>query len=121
VTAGVSHLCIALRGELDLSQREGLDTVLRVGDDTSIVILDLSETTYLDSSALGAFLTLRQSLLDRDGSVALAGADPHVKRILEITGLDAVFKCYDSMDDARTTLGIDGRALDRREFYPRTD
>jgi anti-anti-sigma factor len=121
VTSGIPHLCVVLRGELDLSQRESLDTILKVDDDTSVVILDLSETTYLDSSALGAFLTLRRSMLDRGGRVALAGAEARVKRILEITGLDSVFQSYGSIDDARTSLSIDGVALERREFYPRME
>jgi anti-anti-sigma factor len=122
LTPTSSPVFVALKGELDLSQRPGLDAALSVADDVTTVILDLSETRYLDSSALGAFIALRERLLDRSGGeVLITGADRHVRRILDITGLDAAFQSFDSLDDALSHLGIAETSLERRRFESQLD
>jgi anti-sigma B factor antagonist len=113
-----SQLHIKFKGELDLAQRPRLDALLDLGDDhPSAVVLDLSETSYLDSSTLGAFVALRERLLSRgESTIALAGADEHVSRIFEITGLCEVFPSFASLDSAFEQLNIDAANVEQRRF-----
>jgi anti-anti-sigma factor len=54
------------------------------------IVLDLSNVTYMDSSALGFVVWADQRLQPVAGRLALAGANPDVARILELTGLIGV-------------------------------
>jgi len=56
------------------------------------VILDLTDVTYIDSTALGCFIWLRKLVRERHGgSVRLVGLSPHLRRVFEITGLNLIF------------------------------
>jgi anti-anti-sigma factor len=110
-------LCIALRGEFDLAERPGLDAALARASGASSVILDLAETTYLDSSAIGAFILLRKSVTERaGGGVALARIGPQVARIVEIAGLSGLFPCFDSLEAAYAHFGVDAPAVRHESF-----
>jgi anti-sigma B factor antagonist len=110
-------ICIALRGEFDLAERPGLDAVLARGAGATHVILDLAETTYLDSSAIGAFILLRKTVTERPGgAVALARVGPHIARIVEIAGLSAIFPSFDSLEAAYAHFGVDASSVRHDAF-----
>jgi anti-anti-sigma factor len=54
------------------------------------IVLDLTDVTYMDSSALGFVVWADQRLQPVAGRLALAGANADVTRILELTGLIGV-------------------------------
>jgi len=54
--------------------------------------LDLSALTFLDSSGLGALISLHKTLRSRNGSVRLLKPAPNVLQILELTRLHRVFE-----------------------------
>ncbi|MDP9386889.1 MAG: STAS domain-containing protein [Actinomycetota bacterium] len=54
------------------------------------VVLDLSATTFIDSSGLTALVTAHKALRSRGGRFAVAAPTAPVRRLLEITGLDRV-------------------------------
>jgi len=51
------------------------------------VVLDLTDVTYADSSALGLIVWMDRRLSPHDGRLVLAGADRNVTRVLEMSGL----------------------------------
>ncbi|MDD2759365.1 MAG: STAS domain-containing protein [Methylomonas sp.] len=53
--------------------------------------VDLSGTDYLDSSALGMLLLLRDKVSGDRNAVAITGAAKDVKKILEIANFDKLF------------------------------
>ncbi len=98
-------LLIVVRGEHDIytapALRDRLDEAL--GGVPTGVIVDLSGSTFLDSSILGALLEARRQAIERSiGYVVCLGEDPEpgVARILEITGLVPVFPVVRSREDA---------------------
>jgi anti-anti-sigma factor len=110
-------LLIALSGEFDLAGRPGLDAALERGRDASIVILDLAGTTYLDSSAIGAFIILRRTIVERPGGgVALARVSPHIARIVEIAGLSAIFPSFETLEAAYEHFKINPADVGHEEF-----
>lgn len=54
--------------------------------------LDLSSMTFLDSSGLGALISLHKSLRAQNGAVYLIKPAPSVNQILELTRLHRVFE-----------------------------
>jgi anti-anti-sigma factor len=76
-----------LRGELDaLSCRGVTDRV--VGPPGSLLVVDLSHLTFMDSSGLGAIHAARQMAIKDGGNLVVCRPTPIVHRVLQITGLD---------------------------------
>jgi anti-anti-sigma factor len=78
---------VSLRGELDASTVPGLAEELASGAD-SLVVLDLNQLTFIDSSGLGAIHVARQRVINDGGVLVVCRPSPAVHRVLEITGLD---------------------------------
>lgn len=74
-------------GELDLSSCQGLMEEL-VGSPRSLVVIDLSELAFIDSSGLGAIHRARLRMIKDGGSLVLCRPQANVYRVLQITGLD---------------------------------
>ena len=58
---------LRVTGELDLSNARELTSALdlAVPDDVTLVFVDLTATTYIDSAAIASFFRLAQRLRDR--------------------------------------------------------
>lgn len=54
--------------------------------------LDLSSVTFLDSSGLGALISLHKTMRSRNGTVRLINPAANVRQILELTRLHRVFE-----------------------------
>lgn len=67
-------------------------------------LLDMHEVSFMDSTGLGVLVSLLK-MLGKDGALAVAGAQPSVRRLFELTRLDTVFRLTDSVDAARAVLG----------------
>jgi anti-sigma B factor antagonist len=94
---GVDGLPILeVTGELDLAAapwlRDQLDA-LYVGGASSIVV-DLSEATFLDSTALGVLVTALHRSRELGGQVHLVVSEPQILRVLTITGLVEEFTMH---------------------------
>jgi anti-anti-sigma factor len=76
-----------LHGELDLASYEMISATLGpMFEATGDVVLDLSDVTFIDSSAIRLFVRLQESRNDT-GVVRLRGAAPHVARVLDVAGV----------------------------------
>jgi anti-sigma B factor antagonist len=92
---------LTVEGELDLasapSLKWALTDMLEAGNDQ--VVVDLSNVTFIDSTALGVLVGIRKNL--RPGArLAIACMQPDVLNIFELTGLDATFDLFSTFDDA---------------------
>jgi len=70
--------------------RSAYEKVLASGDVREIVV-DFSDVDYLDSSALGMLLLLREKAEATGKSVLLAGLKGTVKQVLEIANFGKLF------------------------------
>lgn len=88
-----SRAVLAIRGELDAYTAPGLEEQVSklMTDGARAIVLDLSETGFLDSSGLRAILTSQRRLNEADGELRLRHASEPVTRLLEITGLSDHF------------------------------
>ena len=67
------------------------------------VIVDFSDTTFVDSTTLGALVGVKR-LHTNDGQLTLVCTDRSITKIFEITGLDRVFSMYSSRDGALAAI-----------------
>ena len=81
---------VTLTGELDLSTLERLETALDgdLGPKTGLVVLDLRELTFLDSSGLRAILALDADVREQGGRFVLIQGPRRVHRVFELTRAD---------------------------------
>src|SRR5918995_39611 len=95
-------------GELDLYTCPEFENELMrvISNGAEHVVVDLTQTTFIDSTALGVLLGALESLRARDGRLSVVSADDNILRVFEVTGLHPIFEIQGSRAEA---LGnIDG-------------
>ena len=75
-----------------------------IGDGTARVLLDLGAVEFVDSTGLGAIVAVMKRL-PADGVLVITAARQPVRRLLQITGLDRLFRQFDSVEEALSELG----------------
>jgi anti-sigma B factor antagonist len=93
---------LAVRGEIDLFTAPELKQVLAESIEAGRIriIVDLTETTFLDSTALGVLIGAVKRLRSRHGALAMVNVDENIAKTFEITGLDQIFTIVATRDDA---------------------
>src|SRR5262249_26064327 len=97
---------IALTGEGDLSTppESKQETPRVIGEGAKQVVVDFSETTFIDSTTLGVLVGGVKRLRPEGGQLSLICSDRNIVKIFEITGLDRVFTIYGTRDEALAAL-----------------
>ena len=80
--------------------RERLRAILDAHEDASAAAVDLSGVDEISSAALGVLVVFCKEFGCERGRMALAGANEHVARLIEMTGLDGVFTVVDDLGAA---------------------
>jgi anti-sigma B factor antagonist len=93
---------ISLAGEVDLyTAPEFKQQLLEViGQGGKQVIVDFSDTTFIDSTTLGVLVGGVKRLRTNEGQLSLVCSDRNITKIFEITGLDRVFTIYPTRNEA---------------------
>ena len=81
-----------------------------IGQGGKHVVVDFSNTTFIDSTTLGVLVGGVKRLRTNDGQLSLVCSDRNITKIFEITGLDRVFTIYPTRDEAVSKLGTTGSA-----------
>lgn len=85
-------LTIKVRGRFDFSKhQEFRDAYERQDYHPKSVVVDLQDTTYLDSSALGMLLLLRDHAGGDQSDVRVVNASDDVRKILAISNFGNLF------------------------------
>jgi anti-sigma B factor antagonist len=71
----------------------------------SRIVVDLTEVTFIDTTALGALLGALRRTRSADGWVRLVCRNQAVLKVLRMTDLDSVFEIHDSIDEVRALSG----------------
>jgi anti-sigma B factor antagonist len=93
---------VAVTGEIDLFTapefKKRMSHLIDAG--RSRLVVDLSETTFIDSSSLGVLIGAHRRLKLRGGALLVVCASEAIAKTFKITGLDGVFTLADSVDAA---------------------
>jgi anti-sigma B factor antagonist len=109
---GDDRYVISLAGEVDLYtapefKQQLLEVITQGGRN---VIVDFSDTTFIDSTTLGVLVGGVKRLRSNDGQLSLVCSDRNITKIFEITGLDRVFTIFGTRDEAVNAVGSPGQA-----------
>jgi len=97
---------VRVSGEIDLFTapefKQRIDAAIDAG--ASTVLIDLSQTTFIDSSSLGVLIGAHRRLDHRRGGLVIACDNAAVLKTFKVTGLDSVFTIVrdvgEAVDDA---------------------
>ena len=98
---GDAHV-ISLAGEVDLYTAPEFKAQLLdvIGRGAKHVIVDFTDTTFIDSTTLGVLVGGVKRLRTNDGELSLVCSDRNIAKIFEITGLDRVFTIHPTREAA---------------------
>ena len=105
------HVVVTASGEIDLYTaprlQEELADVL-AGERAVQVLVDMAGVEFCDSTGMNVLLAAMKRASEHGGRLSLAGPQPAVRKILQVTGLDSVFTV---LDDAAGAAGS-GRTVE---------
>ena len=93
---------VAVRGEIDLFTapefKQRVNAAIEAG--THLVVVDLNETSFIDSSSLGILISAHKRLRMRGDGLVIVCDVPAILNTFTITGLDGVLSIEPSRDAA---------------------
>ena len=97
---------IAVAGEVDIFTAPELKRAIGSAIDGGAreLVIDLTETRFLDSTALGVLIGAVKRLRPLEGRLMIVNTEPSTSKTFEITGLDQIFAIVETRDDALTQL-----------------
>lgn len=104
---------VDVAGELDIATSPRLKSAVQhaLTEGCSRVVVNLLQTTYLDSTALSVLTSAQKEARRAGGNVGLVYGQPQIEKILTITGLKESFQVFRTEEDAIKAAGGHG---DRR-------
>lgn len=93
------------RLEADITEalKKELSEIINSG--ARLIVIDISDVDFMDSSGLGAFI-FSYKLLEDKGTIAISGAKEGVKSILKLTRMDRLFQIFESAKEAVKALSV---------------
>ncbi len=88
------QLIVANRQELKQAIQEALDGGARR------FVLDFSDTAYIDSSGLGALVSINKRVREVGGELRLAALNEDLRSLFTLTKLDTLFAIAESANEA---------------------
>jgi anti-sigma B factor antagonist len=92
---------LSIRGELDLNAAPQLkaELIQLIEEGHRDIVVDLTETTFLDSTALGALAGQFRDLKAKGGSLSVICTNENVLNTLEIAGVTHALRVCRSRDE----------------------
>ncbi len=100
-------ISISLEGDIlgDSNSVELIDNVNeRINNKLIYCLLDLSKVRYINSSGIGLLITLVTKFRSHGGEIVLINPSDQVKKLINITKLDAIFQIVQNEKEALNYL-----------------
>ncbi|MBU2912850.1 MULTISPECIES: STAS domain-containing protein [Reichenbachiella] len=98
---------IQFEGDL-IGEENGPEIIAQVNDTLNNNItkcaIDITDVRYINSSGIGVLITILTKFRNNGGEVVLINPSDHVKKLLVITKLNAIFAIADNLDQAKEEL-----------------
>jgi len=100
--AGNGVTVIRVEGQLIVGNRQELKTLVQDALDRGAhkFLIDCTGTGYIDSSGLGALVTVSKKIREQGGELRIAGLNPDLKSLFELTKLDSLFHIAETPEAA---------------------
>jgi anti-sigma B factor antagonist len=108
VRPGDEIAVVGLQGEVDIYSAPQFKEVLIQSIDSGAthIIVDLSNVTFIDSTALGVLVSGAKRVRPQNGTLDIVCHDENITRIFEITGLDRIFGIYPTREKALESAAV---------------
>jgi anti-anti-sigma factor len=95
-------LIVEVEGQLIVGNRQELKAVVQQALDHGErkLLVDFSKTGYIDSSGLGALVSISKKVREQGGELRLSGLNEDLRSLFELTKLDTLFAIADSSAQA---------------------
>ncbi|MCT7950445.1 STAS domain-containing protein [Ancylothrix sp. C2] len=77
--------------------RKEIDEIISSG--ASLVLIDLQEVTFIDSSGLGALVSALKAVRAAGGKLFICSINAQVRMLFELTSMDRVFQIFANRDE----------------------
>ena len=91
---------LCLRGPLTLENLPLFQNAIRREENVPMVIVDLSDVPYIDSSGLGSLVSAYVTRHKATRRIALSGVNDRVLKLFETTKVEPLFLIFPTLDDA---------------------
>lgn len=93
---------VAIEGQLIVSNRQELKQKMleELEGGARKLLVDFSQTGYIDSSGLGVLVSLSKKIREQGGALRLAGLNEDLRTLFELTKLDTLFQIADTRAQA---------------------
>jgi len=97
---------IIFSGRLDIASRESVKSELHklLASDTSLIIADLKNVPFIDSSGLSALVSGLRVAREQDKDIILVSLNKQAQMVFNLTMMDRVFVIYSSLENALNNL-----------------
>ena len=95
-------LIVEVEGQLIVGNRQELKATIQQALDNGErkLLGDFAKTGYIDSSGLGALVSISKKVREQGGELRLSGLNEDLRSLLELTKLDTLFAIADSSAQA---------------------
>jgi anti-anti-sigma factor len=91
---------VRVEGELDMATSGDFEEAVAEHESGERLVIDLTECTFLDSSAVRVLVETARTIEQSGGKVSLVARDPGLLRVLEIAAVDTMLAVHDTLDEA---------------------
>jgi anti-sigma B factor antagonist len=92
---------VSLSGRFDAAETQSFHSTIRDGFDNIMnLVLDLGKLDFIDSTGLGAIITLLKRVSEKEKDIRIANLNPKVRMVFEITRAYKMFDIYDDISAA---------------------
>jgi anti-sigma B factor antagonist len=100
-TSGNGVTVVRVEGQLIVGNRQELKGLIQEALEAGErkFLIDCTHTAYIDSSGLGALVTISKKVRENGGELRLAGLNDDLRSLFELTKLDTLFHIVSSVDD----------------------
>lgn len=85
-------LFVDLQGDLDINSNKEFKEKVNSVQGVKKIIVNCENLSYIDSTGLGAFISIYKNIKEKGEKLVITGLKPHIKKIFLITDLDKVFE-----------------------------
>jgi anti-sigma B factor antagonist len=97
---------VQVDGQLIVGNRHELKDLIQSSLDNGDrrLLVDFSRTGYIDSSGLGALVSISKRIREAGGELRLAGLNDDLRSLFELTKLDTLFAISETPEQALATF-----------------
>ena len=102
VSQSDSVTIVDVEGQLIVGNRQELKQKVleELEDGARKVVVDFTNTGYIDSSGLGVLVSLSKKIREQGGELRLASLNEDLRTLFELTKLDTLFEIADTREEA---------------------